>query len=474
MNSLGIDTGANRPVSCFEEPLWQGIPVCTVNCPGNHCSNCPDYQSATSLFDRSARLPLTNACIDFIKYTIGCEWLPLAVKLGFSDEETDQLTKKYLGIEIDQHAARQVKVPGFVFLLEDLIRTALTHKGVSAEAIFAALDGYDGVYMTHAFFTELNNQMLSPVDLSLTPGGRFESYVFLIWIKKDQCSAALPNTIDCPVRQRCYDWANHNPDKLVVLWFSSSMLDVSSDDHCQLLQFQNQCISQGITNLIILDIDDIQWGGEKRFHCGDRQELICDSLRFDGEERFFDVIDRLRIVLLSRGSTYIKSAMKTPSIPKADIPTRGAYFDVDYTPVPFSTFYHPTRPLCRDGTFDKIGFQQGALRIYGMIPNSFFAVSEEGHEAIVNFPIDYPYGTLGVYARRCPHLVATTRVFRMSDCRYTADGSLIDWCRERTWGEEYVDGSVSCSLSPAAPAIPAYLHEFRKTPQATVDPMVRL
>lgn len=40
-----------------------------------------------------------------------------------------------------------------------------------------------------------------------------------------------------------------------------------------------------------------------------------------------------------------------------------------------------------------------------MMPKSFFAVSEEGHEAIVNFPIGYPYGALGVYARRRPHLV---------------------------------------------------------------------
>lgn len=170
MDSLGIGAvmSANHaaPVSCFEEPLWRGIPVCTVNCPGNHCANCPDYQSATSLFDRSARLPLSNACIDFIKYTIACEWLPLAVKLGFSEEETNQLTQKYLGAKIDQHTARQVKVPRFVLLPEDLVRTALTHKGASAAAIFAALEGHDGVYMTQAFFTGLNNQMLWLVDLS--------------------------------------------------------------------------------------------------------------------------------------------------------------------------------------------------------------------------------------------------------------------------------------------------------------------
>lgn len=147
----------------------------------------------------------------------------------------------------------------------------------------------------------------------------------------------------------------------MVLWFSSSMLDVSSDDHCQLLQCQNQNFSEGITNLIILDVDDIQWGTEKRFQYDNRQEkeLICDSLRFNGEDTFVDIIDRLRIVLLSRGSTYIKSAMKTPSIPEADIPTRGAYFDVDYTPVPFTTFYHPTRQLCRDGTFDEIFLSKG-------------------------------------------------------------------------------------------------------------------
>lgn len=62
----------------------------------------------------------------------------------------------------------------------------------------------------------------------------------------------------------------------------------------------------------------------------------------------------------------------------------------------------------------------------------------------------------------------------MSDCLYTADGSLIDWRRELTWGEKCVDGSASCSLSPAAPAVPGYLHEFQKTPESMVDPMVRL
>lgn len=472
------DIGTNRslPATCFDELLWRGMPVCTVDCPGDHRSHCPDYQAASSLFDRSVRLPLNNACIDYIKLQVGAKWPLLAEKLGFSAAETTQLAQKYLGKNRAKHLASKKKVPGFVFLLEDLVRTALTAKGVTAEEILAALEGSDGIYAKVGVFRNINNQTLPPVELSFKQSGRFESYIFLIWIKKDMQSPALPNTIECPIRQRCYDWANHNPDKLVVLWYSSSMLDVASDDHEQLLQFQKQSFSEGITNLLLLDIDEIQWQGEKRFMYlfNEWQEPICDLLKINAENRFKDVIDRLRPILLSRGSTYIKSAMKTPCFRQEDIPKRGAYFDADYYAAPYETYFDENKPLCRDGAFDSVEFEQGSLRITSLIINSFLAVSEEGHEAIMNYPVGQASEGLKGYALHRPHQVATTKVFRMSDCHYADDGTKIRWYREMTWGRTYVDSSASCPLSPAVPPVPDYLAEFRKTPDGMVDPMIKL
>ena len=475
-NIAGIGSNHSLSASYVDEPLWHGMPVCTVNCPGEHRSNCPDYQAATSMFDRSMRLPLSNACIDYIKLQVGAKWLPLAEKLGFSETEITHLAQKYLGENRAKHLAKQKKVPGFVFLLEDLVRTTLAVKGVSADVMFEALEGSDGIFAKKGVFRNLNKQTFRPVELSFSQSGRFESYIFLIWIKKDMQSPALPNTVGCPVRQRCYDWANHNPDKLVVLWYSSSMLDVSSDDHNQLLQFQKRSFSEGITNLILLDIDDIQWQGEKRFmhRFSERQAPICDLLQFNDKNPFIDVIDRLRPILLSRGSTYIKSAMKTHYFPEADIPGRGACFDVDYVPAPYRSFYHPSKDMCRDGTFDSVKFDQGVLRLPSLIPNSFLAVSEEGNETIMNYPVDMACRELKNYACLCPHLIATTKVFRMSDCHYADDGTRISWRRERTWGDDYVDSSASCPLSPAVPPVPDYLAEFRKTPDGMVDPMINL
>ena len=474
--SAGADTNHLLSVACLDEPLWRGVPVCTVNCPGYHHSDCPDYQSATSEFDRSARLALSNACIDFIKYRIGNNWGDFAINLGFSRCEIRSLKRKRISTKQVKCELRQVKIPGSVFLVEDLLRTALMQKGLTAEAIFDALEESVKHGMKREILRDMNNQMFSPVDLSFAQSGRFESYIFLIWIKKDHKSLALPNTSDCPVMQRCYDWANHNPNKLVVLWFSSSMLDDFSDDHNQLLEFQQRSISEGITNLLLLDIDNIDWGDEKRLDNFDSEEmmLISDALLFGGKNKFYEVIDRLRIVLLSKGSIYIKSATKTPYISQADIPTRGAYFDIDYIPVPYRTLFDQ-RGLGRDRAFDKMVFDgQGVLQVRGMVPNSFLAVSEEGHKAIMNFPIRYPYMNLTTYAQRYPHLVATTKLFRMSDCLYEDDGTLLKWKRETSWLKTYNDRSAVCPLSPAVPPVPDYLAQFRKTPDGMADPMINL
>ena len=468
-----VDTSHLLSAVCHDEPLWRGIPVCTVNCPGYHHSDCPDYQSAIGEFDRTARLALSNACIDFIKYRIGENWGDFAINLGFGRREIKSLKQKYNCAKQVKNEVKRLKISGSVFLVEDLLRTALMQKGLSAEAIFVALEQSVDDGMEREILRDINKQTFSPVDLSFAQSGRFESYIFLIWIKKDKKSLALPNTSDCPVMQRCYDWANHNPNKLVVLWFSSSMLDDSSDDHDQLLHFQQRSISEGITNLLILDIDNIHWGVEKRLHGfnSDKMVLISDALRFDGDNKFVDVIDRLRPVLLSKGSEYIKSATKIAYISPADIPKRGAYFDVDYIPVPFLTLYD--RGLGRDCAFDKMIFDsRGVLRVRGTVPNSFLAVSEEGHKAIMNFPIRDPYSNLQIYAERYPHLVATTKVFRMADCVYKDDGTLLKWKRETSWLKTYNDCSAVCPLSPTVPPLPSYLAEFRKTPDARVDPMM--
>lgn len=90
--------------------------------------------------------------------------------------------------------------------------------------------------------------------------------------------------------------------------------------------------------------------------------------------------------------------------------------------------------MCRDGTFDSVNFDQGVLRIPSLIPNSFLAVSEEGHETVMNYPVDMACTELKNYAVLCPHLVATTKVFRMSDCHYADDGTRISWRRDSLLG----------------------------------------
>ena len=284
---------------------------------------------------------------------------------------------------------------------------------------------------------------------------------------------ALPNTDDCPVKQRCYDWAQHNKDKLVVLWYSSSRLD-SEEERTALYNFQKKSLYDGITNILILDVDKINWGDEKRHRYGFEEKTeISNLLVFDDKQLFCQVLDGYRPALLSRGSSCIKSAMRQSHITEAEIPTRGAYFDMDYIPIPFKTFYHPRRQICRDGTFDTIGFCDGRLYFRNIIPNSFLASDEDNNEMLTDFPLAKAFAELSRCACYNPHLVATTTVFRMSDCTYTDNGNLIKWERNDTWNHGYSDKTISRPLSIDKPPIPEYLAKYLASSSSKSDPMVQ-
>lgn len=457
-----------------DEPLWNGIPVCTVNCKEKHIFYCPDHENCISLFDRSVELALSNTCIDFMKYTVGKDWKLMAVSLGFTDTEIQELQHTYIRGNESLHRERHDKLPDFVFLIEAMIRQALIDKKMSSEFIFNAIErsGHFGERL-HAL-REINNQVQLNVKPFADKSINFTSYIFLIWVKKDERSCALPNTADCPVKQRCYDWAQHNKDKLVVLWYSSSMLDPKKEQKSMFSDFQRNTLSDGITNILVLDIDDIMWGDEERVtYWSKGKAKISETLVFNKELDFSDVIDGLRPVLLSRGSSYIKSAMQQSHIPETQIPTRGAYFDVDYIPVPFKTFYHPYRKICRDGTFDEINFYQGSLYVRGMIPNSFLASYEDSNDLIKEYPMCYAYGNLSFYSESRPHLVATTRLFRMSDCEYDDNGGLLNWNRQTTWIQGYSDKTLDNTVSIAEPSLPDYLVKFKSGKSSRSDPMVQ-
>ncbi|WP_448216730.1 hypothetical protein [Endozoicomonas sp. 2B-B] len=456
-----------------DEPLWNGIPVCTVNCTEKHISFCPDHERSTRLFNRSIELPLSNSCIDFIKYSVGEKWQLMASSLGFTDAEIQELQCTYIRGTESHHNKLHSKLPDFVFLIEAMIRKAQIDKNMDAEAIFNAIERSGHFNKKFYPFREINNQEKIQTNPFPDKSGCFTSYIFLIWIKKDESSLTLPNTTDCPVKQRCYDWAQHNNDKLVVLWYSSSMLD-RKEEKSTFSDFQRNILSDGIKNILILDIDNINWGDEERYtywHIG--KSRISETLVFNKELAFDEVIDGLRPVLLSRGSSYIKSAMRESHIHEAQIPTMGAYFDVDYIPVPFKSFYHPYRKICRDGTFDTIFFFEGSLSISGMVPNSFLATYEDNNDLITDYPMCGAYGMLSFYADYRPHLVATTRLFRMSDCKYEDNGQLLEWERQATWTEKYSDETFCSTLSEDKPSLPDYLVKYKASGSSGSDPMVQ-
>ena len=463
------------PHSYIDEPLWSGIPVCTVHCKEKHLSSCPDHENSTRLFDRSIKLPISNACVDLMKYTVGDDWKLMAPSLGFNNAEIQELQDDYIRGNECLPTGHLDRLPDYIFLIEAMVRKALIDKNMSAEDFFDAIESSGHFETKLHILREINGQSKIKIPVNPFPhnSGYTTSYIFLIWVKKDKKGLALPNTDDCPVKQRCYDWAQHNKDKLVVLWYSSSKLD-SEEEQTALYDFQKKSLYDGIRNILILDVDKIDWGNEERYKYRRKGKCkISEILAFDDKKTFSDVIDSFRPALLSRGSFCIKSAMQQSHIAETQIPTRGAYFDIDYLPIPFETFYHPYRQICRDGTFDEIVFYDGKLCVLGMIPNSFLASDEANNEMLNEYPLADAYSALSFYATHKPHLVATTKIFRMSDCKYSDDGSLIRWERQATWEQTYSDKKISRLVSKDKPSLPEYLPKYLASSSSKSDQMVR-
>ena len=461
------------PHSYLDEPLWSGIPVCSVHCKEKHLSSCPEHERSIRLFDRSIKLSISDACLNFIKYTVGCEWKLMASSLGFTNAEIQELQDEYIRGDECLHNNTRDRLPDYVFLIEAMVRKALIDKNMSADYFFCAIESSGHFKKRYYPLREINDQVKIKVNPFAHTSGYITSYIFLVWIKKDKNALALPNTDDCPVKQRCYDWAQHNKDKLVVLWYSSSKLD-SEEEQTALYDFQEKSLYDGIRNILILDVDNINWVDEKRYiYPFEGKTEISNLLIFDDKRIFGMVLDSYRPALLSRGSSCIKSAMRQSHIHEAQIPTRGAYFDMDYIPIPFKAFYHPYRQICRDGTFDNTVFCNGSLFLRGITPNSFLASDEDNNEMLNEYPLAEAFIELSCCANYKPHLVATTRIFRMSDCTYTDNGNLIKWERNDTWNHRYSDKTISRPLSIDKPPIPEYLAKYLASSSSEYDPMVQ-
>ena len=89
------------------------------------------------------------------------------------------------------------------------------------------------------------------------------------------------------------------------------------------------------------------------------------------------------------------------------------------------------------------------------------------------YPLADAFIELSCCANYKPHLVATTRIFKMSDCTYTDNGNLIKWERNDIWNHRYSDKTISRPLSIDKPPIPEYLAKYLASSSSEYDPMVQ-
>ena len=115
--------------------------MCTVHCKEKHLLSCPEHERSIRLFDRSIKLSISDACLDFIKYSAGNRWKLMASSLGFTSAEIQELQDEYIRGDERLHTERKDRLPDHVFLIEAMVRKALIDKNMSADCFFRAIEG---------------------------------------------------------------------------------------------------------------------------------------------------------------------------------------------------------------------------------------------------------------------------------------------------------------------------------------------
>ncbi|UYM17621.1 hypothetical protein [Endozoicomonas euniceicola] len=434
-----------------------------------------DEKAEASFSDREA---LSAAVIELAKFNLSIKWERVASKLNFDQKSINFLKDKHIGSNEDAHLKLRQDYPGYCSLIEEMLTTAYITKKIPPELIIDVLDSVLED-QSELSFRDAQKADFTLVRMSNKSNKKYESYVFLIWIKHPASKEAhpLPNTKRNPVQQNAYDWAIRNPDKLVILWFSGSTLNKKNNDSKILDDFASTVALKGVRNLFLFNVDHIDWGDEKRkkFCPSDKEIDISSLLQPDNPEiKFSSYLNGLRVLLLSRGSSCILSAAKKSSylIRKDDVPTCGSYFDMDYIPIPFNTYSHCKKILCRDGSFDDPWFYQGRkVFLNKSTPNSMLATVDESLSGLDNWPIFSSYSRNKNMAKNQPYYYSVTLLFRMSDVYYDDKGKKIKWDRDTTWKSDFEDDGFNHPLFFDREKYPAYLLELLKNPLSKNDPM---
>ncbi len=435
---------------------------------------------------------ISREALDVLKNHLSKDWVKVAVALDFTPGQIQSIQDRFIGCDESKHLELRDTEPGYVNLTENLVELAKA-SGHSFDSIIRAIKNvierkrFFGAtaFLLPDLLIEANSIQSDPLSAGYyaSSAERWESYIFLTWIKNPKFPDAdsLPNTPDRPVQQRAIDWARCNHNKLVVLWYSSTPLKFGDGCDIQRIKDYRQSIYElGLNNLLVLDVDNIQWSScIEPLIPFDPSFTFQDCLlpgRIQLWPSFNHILDNLRLSLLSQGSSAITSASVRSAInlKQEEIPRRGAYFDIDYIPIMFETYQHPYKPLCRDGSFDIIHYEQGVKRVRGpyLIACSMFAASNEKTPILTNkYLRSATCVALTQIAEEKPYLCSTTHTFRMDDVLYTPSGEMTKWNRANTTkSRDTCNENFALMAHKLKP--PEYLATYRTSQKSHSDPML--
>ena len=435
---------------------------------------------------------ISREALDVLKNHLSKDWVKVAIALDFTPGQIKTIQDRFIGCDESKHLELRDTEPGYVNLTEHLVELA-KEGGHSFDSIVRAIKDviekkrfFDGAaFLLPDLLVEANSIETDPLSAgyNVSSAEKWESYIFLTWIKNPKFPDAdtLPNTPDRPVQQRAIDWARCNYNKLVVLWYSSTPLKFGDGCDIQRIKDYRQSIYElGLNNLMVLDVDNVQWSPCIEPLIPFDSSLTLQDCLLPSKIKFwpsFDhILDSLKFSLLSQGSSAITSASARNGInlKPEEIPRRGAYFDIDYIPIMFKTYQHPYKPLCRDGSFDILHYEQGVKRIRGpyFIACSMIAASNEKTPILTN---KYLRSTtclaLAQIAEEKPYLCSTTHTFRMDDVLYTPSGEMTKWNRANTTKSRDTYNE-NFALMVHKQKLPEYLATYRTSQKSHSDPML--
>ncbi len=435
---------------------------------------------------------IQREALDLLKNQLSKDWVKVATTLDFPLNTIQSIHDRFIGCDESKHLELRYTEPGYVELTVHLVELA-KENGHSFDSIIQAIKQVIGTnrffgktaFLLSDLLVEANNihsgQLSASYDLSSKE--KWESYIFLIWVKNpdDPNADALPNTPDRPVQQKAIDWARCNPNKLVVLWYSSTPLNYGNGGGIERIKDYRQSIYEiGLNNLLVLDVDHVEWSPSIEPSFPYDQLLTFQDCLLQTRRKFCPafshVIDNLRISLLSQGSSAITSASLKGEInlKQEKIPRRGACFDIDYIPIMFKTYQHPYKPLCRDGSFDRPHYRDGVKRIQdsNAITCSMLAATNEKTPILTDqFLRLLTFTALTQIGEEKPYLCSTTHTFRMTDVLYTHSGKMTSWNRENTLQTCDTSGKNS-TLMIHKQKMPEYLARYRTSQESHNDPML--